>query len=214
VFATCSGLCGLATCLGASTVMLGSGAAPVVVCEAAGPHSKTVDKTATAEGATKLDVNLMTIPSQGRTCRPNAPTLPPIINQISELGHGGSKRFPPMTAMDMVAGEEDADYLFAPLLLLSFYSPVQAGYCWFSGSMLTDGQTVTETLKIVVASVERVHIPGKPDQRPWCVENRTSRGGSTNIDRTDAGPFKHLRDRCARRLFSERRLRYSFAKRT
>jgi hypothetical protein len=67
--------------------------------------------------------------------------------------------------------------LFAPLLLLLFYSPAQAGYCWFSGSMLTDGQTVTETLKIVVASVERVHIPGKPDQRPWCIENRASRGG-------------------------------------
>jgi hypothetical protein len=64
VFAKCSGgLCGLATCFGASTVMLGSGAEPVVVCDTAGPHSKTVDKIATAEGATKLDDNLMTRPS-------------------------------------------------------------------------------------------------------------------------------------------------------
>jgi len=67
--------------------------------------------------------------------------------------------------------------IFAPMLLLFIHSPVQAGYCWFSGSLLTDGQTVTETLKIVVASVERVHIPGKPDQRPWCIENRRSLGG-------------------------------------
>jgi hypothetical protein len=34
----------------------------VAVCDAAGPHSKTVDKTATAEGAIKLDGNLMTCP--------------------------------------------------------------------------------------------------------------------------------------------------------
>jgi len=67
--------------------------------------------------------------------------------------------------------------LFALLLLLFFYSPVQASYCWFSGSTLADGQTVTETLKIVVASVDRVPIPGKPDQRPWCIQNRRSLGG-------------------------------------
>ena len=67
--------------------------------------------------------------------------------------------------------------LFALLLLLFCYSPVQASYCWFSGSRLSDGQTVTETLKIVVASVDRVRIPGKPDQRPWCIENRSSLGG-------------------------------------
>jgi hypothetical protein len=67
--------------------------------------------------------------------------------------------------------------LFALLLLPFFYSPVQASYCWFSGSRLTDGQTVTETLKTVVASVGRVHIPGKPDRRPWCTQNRRSTGG-------------------------------------
>jgi hypothetical protein len=75
VFATCFGICGLATCFGASTVMVGSGPAePVAVCDDAGPHSKTVDKTATAEGATKLDDNPMTMSSRGRTCRPNAYT--------------------------------------------------------------------------------------------------------------------------------------------
>src|SRR6185437_9490937 len=56
---------GLATCFGASTVMLGSDLTePVGVSDAAGPHSKTVDKTAKAEGAAKPDDNLM-------TCRPN-----------------------------------------------------------------------------------------------------------------------------------------------
>lgn len=54
---------GLAACFGASTVMEGSGAAaPVAVCDAAGPHSKTVDKKARAEGATNFDDSLMTCP--------------------------------------------------------------------------------------------------------------------------------------------------------
>jgi len=70
-----------------------------------------------------------------------------------------------------------ARVLFALLLLSFLNSPVQAAYCWFSGSLLTDGKTVTETLKIVVASVARVYIPGKPEQRPWCIQNRRSLGG-------------------------------------
>jgi hypothetical protein len=53
--------------------MEGSEAAePVAVCDVAGPHSKIVDTTAAAEGATKLDDHLMTISSRGRTCRLNA----------------------------------------------------------------------------------------------------------------------------------------------
>jgi hypothetical protein len=79
VFATSFGARGLAACFGASTVMLGSGAAGVAVCDAAGPNSKTADMTATAEGTTKLDDNLMTMSSRGRTCHPNASTLPQII---------------------------------------------------------------------------------------------------------------------------------------
>lgn len=71
VFATCFGFFGLATCFGASTVMLGSELAePVAVCDAAGPHSKAVDKIATAEGATKRDGNLMTISFRGRHAVP------------------------------------------------------------------------------------------------------------------------------------------------
>jgi len=70
VVATCFGLCGLATCFGAWTVMLGSEVAkPVAVCDIAvplGPHNNAVDRMATAEGATKLDDNLMTCPSQIR----------------------------------------------------------------------------------------------------------------------------------------------------
>jgi hypothetical protein len=58
-------LCGLTTgfaaCIGAWTVMLGSwSAGRVEVCEAAVPLSNTVDRTATAEGATRLDDTLIT----------------------------------------------------------------------------------------------------------------------------------------------------------
>jgi hypothetical protein len=60
------GFCGLATCFGASTVMLGSGAAELAaVCDTAvplRPHNNAVDRIATAEGSTKLDDNLMTCP--------------------------------------------------------------------------------------------------------------------------------------------------------
>lgn len=71
--------------------------------------------------------------------------------------------------------------VFVLLLLLLFASPVQAtNYCSFSGSSLAEGQTVTETLTIVVASVERVPIPGRPDKRPWCVQYRSSLGGHSS----------------------------------
>lgn len=68
MFADCCGLCGLATCFGATTVMPGSGVAdPVAVCDTAvplGPHSNTVDRIATDERATKLGDNLMAMSSQ------------------------------------------------------------------------------------------------------------------------------------------------------
>jgi hypothetical protein len=109
VLATGLGLCGLATCFGASTVTVGSWEAePVVVCDTAGPHSKTVDKVATAEGATKLDDNLMAISSRGRTCRPNACALQPIA-EIVEISYWGLRGLLPMTAIDLVA-KENADY--------------------------------------------------------------------------------------------------------
>jgi hypothetical protein len=61
VFAPRSDTCGLATCFGASTVTGGRVAAePVGICDAAGAMSRTVDKTATAEGTTKPGDNLMT----------------------------------------------------------------------------------------------------------------------------------------------------------
>lgn len=91
MFATCFGLCGLATCFGASTVMEGSGAAePVAVCDAAGPHSNTVDKTATAEGATTLNENLMTIPFEDGHAAPMQcihVTTPNYLAENCELGH-------------------------------------------------------------------------------------------------------------------------------
>lgn len=68
--------------------------------------------------------------------------------------------------------------VFALLLLLFFVSPVQAtNYCYSSGARLGDGLTVTETLKVVVSSVERLHIPGLPDKRPWCSQSWVSLGG-------------------------------------
>jgi hypothetical protein len=71
------GLCGLATCFGASTVMPGSWpAGPVAVCDIAvslRPHSNAVDRIAKAEGATKLEDNLMTrLPNLERKCCPDA----------------------------------------------------------------------------------------------------------------------------------------------
>ncbi|BBO12026.1 hypothetical protein TM102_34960 [Bradyrhizobium sp. TM102] len=62
VFAPRSDTCGFATCFGASIVTGGSVAAgPVGICDAAGAHSKAVDKTAIVEGTTRLDDNLMTM---------------------------------------------------------------------------------------------------------------------------------------------------------
>jgi hypothetical protein len=77
VFATggaclCGLVTGLATCFGAWIVMLGSWlAGPVAVCEAAVPLSNTFDRTAIAEGATRLDDILITrSPKSGDQCRP------------------------------------------------------------------------------------------------------------------------------------------------
>ena len=55
-----------------------------------------------------------------------------------------------------------------------------ASYCWWSGGNLSDGQTVTESLRIVVSSVPREPIPGKSDKRPWCTQNRSSIGGHSS----------------------------------
>ena len=76
----------LATCFGATIVMLGSGvAAPVAVCDTAvplRPHSNAVDKMAIAEGATMLDEDLMTVSSQIQDgkCHPSICTVPHIFN--------------------------------------------------------------------------------------------------------------------------------------
>jgi hypothetical protein len=108
VFATCFGRCGLATCFGASTVMEGSGAAePGAVCDAAGPHNKTADKTATAEGAIKLDDNLMTFPPmRDGNARPVSARY-----HTLRIGPRASKRYLPL-AIDMAA--ENADRHSAP----------------------------------------------------------------------------------------------------
>ena len=86
MFANCGGLCGglatglfgLAACFGATTVTVGSVADEPPVCDMAvppGAHSNTVDRIATAEGATRLDDTLMThSPKSGHKCRPGADT--------------------------------------------------------------------------------------------------------------------------------------------
>jgi hypothetical protein len=87
VFAPRSDTCGFATCFGASTVTGGIVAAdPVGICDAAGAHSKAVDKTATAEGTTKLDENFMSMsfPNSGRRCRPGKCTVTYISDWATE----------------------------------------------------------------------------------------------------------------------------------
>ena len=70
MFATCgglcdglaTGLCGLATCFGATTVTLGSVVGELPVCDIAvppRPHSNAVDRIATVEGAIRLDDSLI-----------------------------------------------------------------------------------------------------------------------------------------------------------
>jgi len=74
--------------------MLGSGAAePVAVCDIAVSlrlHSNAVDRIAIAEGATKLDNDLMIISAKSKTdFRPDAYTVPHIFNQqIPNLATG------------------------------------------------------------------------------------------------------------------------------
>ena len=85
--AVCCGLCGLAACFGASTVTGGSVAAePVGICDAAGAHSKTVDRAAMVEGTTRLGDNLMTMsfPNAGRRCRPGKCTVTYIWNWATD----------------------------------------------------------------------------------------------------------------------------------
>ena len=87
VLALRSDTCGFATCFGASTVTGGIVAAePVGICDAAGAHSKAVDKTATAEGTTKLDENFMSMsfPNSGRRCRPGKCTVTYISDWATE----------------------------------------------------------------------------------------------------------------------------------
>jgi len=69
-----TGLCGLATCFGASTVMPGRVPEPVAVCDTAVPlraHNNAVDRIATAEGATRLDDILMRRFPKIRTLMPS-----------------------------------------------------------------------------------------------------------------------------------------------
>jgi hypothetical protein len=87
VLATGPGLWGFSVCFEASIVTAGSWEAGlVVVCDTAGPHNTTVDKTATAEGTAKLEDNFMAISSRGRTCRPYA-CKPQLIAEILSLDY-------------------------------------------------------------------------------------------------------------------------------
>ena len=77
VTARCCGLCGLATDFGAWTVMLGRavGSGRGSVRDIAVPLSNTVDKTATAEGATRLDDILITRSLKSGDSVPSADTM-------------------------------------------------------------------------------------------------------------------------------------------
>jgi hypothetical protein len=104
-----TGLCGLATCLGASIVTLGSWVCEIAVPHA--PHNNAVDRTATAEGATKLNDNLMTmsLPNPGRDARPDAHgithSLPRVENiSANDFRHSGHE-------VDRIATAEGATRL-------------------------------------------------------------------------------------------------------
>src|SRR4051812_516128 len=87
VFAPRSDTCGLATRFGASTVTGGIVAAePVGICDAAGAHSKIVDKAAMVEGTTRLDENLMTMSFQSRTDIPARQVHANIHSEASNRG--------------------------------------------------------------------------------------------------------------------------------
>jgi hypothetical protein len=70
---------------------------------------------------------------------------------------------------------------FALILLFDSFAQAADSYCWFTGgATLNDGQTISETLKVVVSSVDRPHIPGRPGRRPWCMQERRSLGGHSS----------------------------------
>jgi hypothetical protein len=52
-----------------------------------------------------------------------------------------------------------------------------ASYCWWSPTRIEDSGASTTQLTIVVASVPRVPIPGRPTNRPWCTQRWRSIGG-------------------------------------
>jgi hypothetical protein len=85
--------------------------------------------------------------------------------------------------LDSHGGPAMARLLFAFAVILLFDSFAQAAdsYCWIAGgATLYDGQTINEKLKVVVSSVDRPHIPGRPGPRPWCMEQRRSLGGHSS----------------------------------
>lgn len=71
-------------------------------------------------------------------------------------------------------------FAFALILLSDSFARASDSYCWITGgATLYDGQTINETLKVVVSSVDRPHIPGR-GQRSWCMEERRSLGGHSS----------------------------------
>lgn len=57
-----------------------------------------------------------------------------------------------------------------------------ADYCWIEGgrARLVNGGTVVHRGRTVVSSVPRPAVPGKPLDRPWCVQERNSLGGHSS----------------------------------
>ena len=68
-----------------------------------------------------------------------------------------------------------------PALIIGGTPAHAATYCSITGGgSLTNGGTSTVSMKIVVASVPRAEIPGRPTMRPWCYQDRVSLGGTSS----------------------------------
>jgi hypothetical protein len=83
--------------------------------------------------------------------------------------------------------------LSAIVFLTTLSGANAASYCWWSGGRLHDGQTVTETLRIVVSSVPREQIAGRSSNRPWCTQNRSSLGGHSSSKLIEKPRFGEVR---------------------
>ena len=75
----------------------------------------------------------------------------------------------------------------ACVLFLSVAAAEAASFCHLEGGgLLQDGSTITQNLKIVVASYPRPQIPGYEADKSWCSLDRRALGGYIFSEVTEA----------------------------